>query len=221
MKKILGVVLLLFLLTGCDVEYNLKIDDNTYLEDININLPHTDGWKQTVNRMSKVNQISYINSSNEKNYYDIKSSNGYSINYKYKFDSSSILHSEAINRCYNIVGLEDNTEDNSMTFYTNTVFKCLYNDGRQVIDSATINIITPLKVLDNNADKVEGNKYTWVIDETNFENKPISIKMEKPKTVDKGNQMIIVAIIVFVVMLGVGYLVYRFLRRKHIKRNEI
>lgn len=221
MKKVFIIILLLFFATGCDVEYNLKIDADSYAENININLPQETGFKNMIKKMSTVKQISYIDNSNKKNYYQTGSFNDYSLNYNYNFDSDTILKSQAINRCYNIVGIEDNEDGKSMTFYTNTIFKCLYIDGRQVIDKATINITTPLKVLESNADKVEGNKYTWVIDETNFENKPISIKMEKPKTVDDGKQSLIIVIISLIVITGISYIVYRFLRRKHIKRNEI
>ena len=225
MKRLLCLLFLLFVLTGCDVEYNLKIAGDVYTENINISVPNTGNWKTIVNNVSNMKQISYINeSSGDKYYYDLdinKDENKYKIKYDYKFNKYNIINSSAINRCYNIVGIEDSDEDNSMTFYTNTIFKCLYTDGVQVIDKATINIITPLKVLDNNADKVDGNKYTWVIDETNFENKPISIKMEKPKPVDKKSQTTLIIIIGLILVAGVGYIIYRFLRRKHIKRNEI
>ena len=50
------------------------------------------------------------------------------------------------------------------------------------MDSVTITIKTDLTVLNSNADNVNDNTYTWIINENNYQNKPIILSIEKPET---------------------------------------
>ena len=223
MKKIFCLLLMMFVITGCDVEYNLRIDGDSFDEEITATLPNTDTFKYVVDNISKVKQPSYINdNTGNKDYYKSKITNDsdfYKLNYTYSYDENSIKFSNAINQCYKYFFID--TSAGYIDISTSPKFTCFYRDGSPVADSITINIITSSKVVSNNADKVDGNKYSWVIDKTNSENKPLEIKIEKPKKVDKNNQTVIIVIILLAVMSAIGYIIYRFMRSKHIKTNEI
>ena len=60
MKKFICLIMLLFLITGCDIEYNLTIDEETFDEDVQIVLPHTSQMENMVFRTMKTKQISFV-----------------------------------------------------------------------------------------------------------------------------------------------------------------
>lgn len=212
MKKIICLLFILLLLTGCDVEYNLIIDDETFSEDINFTIPNSADLKSTINFLKKTKQPIYLNEKTN-NSYDLKinkKNNYYNINYKYDFNKNNILLSNAINQCYKMVNLDTSGKYYNLT--TGGKFLCLFRDQSQIIDNATINIKTDLKVVKHNADKVKDKTYTWKINSENYRNKPIEIKIEKPNTINE-NAHIYIFIILSIVIIG-GILTYFILRKK-------
>ena len=94
----------------------------------------------------------------------------------------------------------------------------MYTDDVKQFDSLTINIKTDLEVVENNADKVDGNTYTWVINENNYQNHPIQMRIKKGT--DKGFNFWIIIIVIIVLLLIIAIFAYNtYLKNK--KRNKI
>ena len=212
-NKFICLLAMLFLLTGCGIEYNLNIDENTFDEDVRVILPNNDQMMQIVYRSIKIKQISFVgDKANDRHYYhlnaDTTDSKNIYLDYSYKYNKKNILKSNAITQCYKDVSLND--DDNYIDISTSDEFRCLYRDGAQLISKATINITTPLKVVSNNADKVKGDTYTWKIDKNNYKKKPIKIKIKnESKDADKAiiTLFIIIGIIVLLLLIILCYIV--------------
>ena len=87
--------------------------------------------------------------------------NGYLFNYKYNFDIDKYKEARTIKdgfRSYNISFNEDNQ---TISLSTDSE-GILYFDDYPLLEEVTINIKTDYLVLENNADRVNGNTYTWV-----------------------------------------------------------
>ena len=86
-------------------------------------------------------------------------------------------------------------------------FYCLYSD------EIVINVTTDYAVLDSNAAKVNGNKYTWIID--NKYNDGIHFVVSKTvisnnsEDTDGSNVFRIIAFIVLIILSGVTYFLYK------------
>lgn len=158
-KKIL-LCLLMFLLCGCTAKYDLIIDsDDTITERISgtVGLEELDNEGRT-----DLNTYLYwldsatplINEEGEYNKEVVDNENGkdfvYSYTYKNNFSKSNIL-----NTCFKNIDYSE-TED-SYSFHLYGDFYCLLSDKVEV------NLISDYGVINNNADRVDGNKYTWII----------------------------------------------------------
>ena len=218
MKKIICLLFSLMLLTGCDVVYNLDIDKDYFNEEINFIVPNKASWEKSIEHAKKTKQPAYINEdTDEKYYYDVKLTNdksNYNLAYNFQYSEKNLLFSNAISTCYKYVNMD--TSNNYIDFSTSPLFTCLYRDGSQVIDTVTVNITTPFEVVSNNADKVKGKTYTWKIDNENYQDKPIKIKIKKSNTMAK-ETYIYIFIVLAIVIIG-GILRYLILRKR---RNQV
>jgi len=224
MRKLKFIILFfcIFLLSGCSVEYNLTIDESTMEEDINAIFDKATE-SEIANRMERVRRTSYYNlDTRENEYYNFKKredENNIILNYNYIYTSNNLYKSEAASRCYykRIV----NVTDDYITIDTDEQVACLYKDGEKQIDNITVNIKTNLPVVSNNADNVTSNTYTWYINDDNYTNKPISIKIEKQEAGEPFDIESISVLIVVIVFLILCIIIYLIMRVKHKKNNKI
>lgn len=173
MKKIKIVVLslLLFLVTGCSVEYTLDFNNNQLSENIYIDATGSDMTEEEIKKMIELhiyqqnaNQLYHINQKNKK----IQLSEKYNV-YTYK---NSLL----LNQCYTAYNFIENEDYYDLT--TSEIFSC--NPFEYMyIDELKIKIKTNHKVLSHNADSVEKGTYIWNITTDNANNKPIQIRFSK------------------------------------------
>ena len=177
MKKIIFCLICLFILTGCDVTYTLDIDD-----DFNETIYVTSSNPQQLNNISsyKFNNPVYYDESNVSDegaklpnvkYYDYIYSNGITASYKFK---NEYKRSNAVHYCFPSLTID---EDEYVKLRTTVDFKCFKLEPE--LDKVTVNIITKNQVVSHNADKVDGNTYTWVF-EKNGSMKSIDIKYKNP-----------------------------------------
>ena len=86
-------------------------------------------------------------------------------------------------------------------------FYCLYSNK---ID---INVISNYEVLNNNAKKVNGNKYTWTIDNSNNVDIMLTVsktvKYEEPTKAKMFSTFQIIGFVVFAILTIVTYFLYR------------
>lgn len=206
MKKIF-LILLFFLLTGCSASYNLSIDEEITNENVSIMIPKEVIDKETIQNQFSTNTPVYNNKSDYYKEAITEDNNNYYINYSYNHKTDQFKDSKFINLCYDDNEIE--VDNSKISFSTGKKFKCINMDDGVHIDNIEINITTKLKVRKNNADKVKDNTYTWIINEDNYQNKPINLEIKKPTTVREtiegttNGVLTIIIIIIFIVAIVV------------------
>ena len=100
--KYLLVLICVFLLTGCDIEYDLTIDSDTFDESINMAFSKSDTNYDDV-IIYRDNKTPISLDSDEKNFYNTSvtdDGNNYNLKYNYKHNISSFKNSYFLNNCY-------------------------------------------------------------------------------------------------------------------------
>lgn len=180
MKKIILVVVLL-LLCGCSVEYNVNIGsdiEETVIIDDNI----------TVQTPAFIND----QGSSETNeiidgikYYELQNNQTNTV-YKYNFSFSNYAQSTAVNTCLKSMKLSNS--DNKYILTTTNHFTCM--DYYPKIDDITVNltITDTYNIISHNADVANNNILTWNINRNNYKDKNIQLIFSKKEGVgNNGN----------------------------------
>ena len=209
-KKII-LLLLLFTLVGCTSEYNLKISDEKFEEKFITNIYPNDTKYLKVEGIEDDDKVSaFINNDQYPIYnnYDIiydkevTEKDGYQqVSLKYDYKPEEFKDSHVLNLCF-----EDVTYKNTDTYFSFNLkgdFYCLYTEQ---ID---INITTDNKVVENNADSVKGNTYTWHISRNDDNNKSIQIKIKKGDTVVAKTSKIIFFVIIFILIISAFIFIHK------------
>lgn len=183
MKKIF-IILFSFLLVGCSANYTLTIDEDKYMETIQIIPSNTEestmfnnNWKIPINYdiYSETDDSDNFDEFQNIDLYEY-SNNGNSIDFKYNFVFNQIINSTALKKCFNSARII--RKDNRIIISTDAASVC-FGDNEN-FDKLDINIIINNKnVITNNADRIIGNKYIWNIDRDNYLNKTINITFEE------------------------------------------
>ena len=215
-RKILLIICLVFLLTGCDVTYNLTINnDETFDEKVILSF-----LKQDV---SYENVVSYLQDKVpiSNNQYEMKSyntqiyegNNYYDLVYDYSHDFNNFRNTLFVDSCYNDSKIT--RTDDKITIRSGKGFRCLNPDNGLITNNVKINITTKLEVLDNNADEVNGNTYTWNINSNNVQNKEVNITLKRKVQSSQINiNYILFGIIGCVLLVGGLYLFVRYNSKK-------
>ena len=223
-KYLLILLMTLFFLTGCESTYNLNINRDTMTESINFLIDNNKENKSILNQYLSSTYMAFYDMDTRKTYNyekkEIEKKNKIGMNLLQNYAEDNLQHSSLLNQCYYIKSVIKT--ENSIIITTDGNNRCFYKDGQKQLDKLTINITTDLKVTENNADKVKKNTYTWNITQDNFQNHPITIKMNIPKEKSKEeitfNFIIIIVVIIIIAIIGVlGYL---YLKHKQRKSNE-
>lgn len=212
-NKLYLIIPLLLLLTGCTVNYNLNIDQNKITENISGTVTNKEITPEIEGRSDVNPQYYYLylddsaltTDSNEKytkEITDIEDGKKFNFNYTYNgnYDKSKL-----INNCFENHIINEN--DEYYYIKLSGKFSCLYSD------KININVISNYEVLDNNAQKVDGNKYTWVIDSSNN----VNITLTVSKTIEYSatskaktfSTFQLVGLIIFVLLTIVTYILYK------------
>lgn len=227
-KRLLFIICFVLLLTGCDVNYSVTInEDETFDEKITMSFLKTpsDGNNLTIAEDDKT-PISVM--PNETKFYDseiIDKGNTYDMVYTYNHDMDSIKTAYFIANCY--PGMRITNDEEEIVINSGDGFACFIGDDGLKADSVKINITTKLKVLNNNADNVSGNTYTWVINENNYLAKNIYFRLERANNngglgteiMKKDSASSLTAVVVLSIII-VAALIYLLVRYKRNKSNE-
>ena len=241
-KKIILLLVGIFLLTGCDAEYNLTINDNSYKEDVTIEETNSAYWYN--GNDSATSMLSYglntpfpldsdspiLSESNEKlngiDYYnvkDISNDNRVGIRFDGSFDGESFKQSNMIVSNYN--RYLKATLDGNVVLSTGELLTAFENYSN--LNTVTINIKTNNKVVKNNADEVNGDTYTWVVNRENYNNKSIYFEFkesnksdtEKQQMSDIQKTLLFLGIIIgAVVLVVVVILLFVYAKNRHNNR---
>ena len=100
-------------------------------------------------------------------------------------------------------------------------------DKYSIIDDVNINVTTGYKVLENNADKVDGNTYTWNITKSNKKGIKLTLDttvdeiQEEEKQKEKLNKNLIFIIIGTLVLFAFGTVLFVFIKSIRIIKFNI
>lgn len=170
MKKILLLICLLFL-TGCQVEYNVVIKDDSVHENLNFSIPNDYNNSELEDAIYNPS-VPIINLDDYSNYgaYSVsidEDFNQRNVSFDYDYDISDFSSSTLLEGCFESATFD--YSKNNIKFNASGEFYCLYDNS-----SVVVNITTDNKVKSHNADDVNGNTYSWYISD----NAPVSIKIE-------------------------------------------
>ncbi len=218
MKKIrlLLLVVAILLLSGCSGTYNIKINDNFSVDenvDLLIDNKDEETYKQT-KALFEENNIS-------KDDYKIKVTDK-NINIKYKESYNSledyILNSKLYKQLFN--NLNYSYKDGILVFDTKSKMlltdngeSALYNNYN--ISMLQINIETPFKVKDSNADLDNDNILSWTLNKDTT-SKEIKVEYDAAGSRNNIKDIIIIAMMVIIVIGSVVVLIIRFNNSKKI-----
>lgn len=181
MKNKILFIIILILITGCSVEYNLNID-NSFSEHT-VYIPESseemiDVTQYRLPALFSESRLTYDNSNlKEIKYYNIKTLKDNKFSFNFVYDDNQLNDSNIANTCYQFFSVD--TKENEVSILTGNKFYCF--DVYEELDSVTININSNYKVIQSNADKIVGKKHTWYITRENASNKPIIFVYDKSK----------------------------------------
>ena len=174
-------IIILILITGCSVEYNLNIDSS--FSEHTVYIPESseemiDGTQYRLPALFSESRLTYDNSNlKEIKYYNIKTLKDNKFSFNCVYDDNQLNDSNIANSCYQFFSVD--AKENEVSILTGNKFYCF--DVYEELDSVTININSNYKVIQSNADKIVGKKHTWYITRENASNKPIIFVYDKSK----------------------------------------
>ena len=209
MKKNILLLLFIFLLTGCTIDYNLEIEKNRLVENISgtvskeeyeLNEEYADANK--IYNLLFTDQTPILNGTDvyDKNIENTSDGVKYNFGYIYKnnYDKSRI-----INTCFEKVDIRE--EDDYYYVDLSGDFYCLYTN------KINVNVKSNYVVIEHNADKVKDNTYTWIIDKNNKEIHAVISKdlVNNISTESKPNYFRIIGFVVLIVLSVITYFLYK------------
>lgn len=173
--RIIGLILAVFFVTGCEVNYELDFTDDVLDEKISVVLSEDENTNENLERMdfTAENEAFAISKRTDQRLYNYTRKKNTGI-FTYSYNIDDFNNNHIIDQCYDLFNFVQTDDGYSLT--TSDTFRCgAFN--YMPVDRYNIVITTNKEVLNSNADKIEGNKYIWEI-ETNGEvaiKKPIKI----------------------------------------------
>lgn len=183
--KLIIMLPLLILLSGCTVDYNLEIKNDTATETVNFTKPNSEYSTSDIN--SELGLLIGFNKDETNSYafYNMNKIIGDSesgLTFSYDFKANTFTYqSTFISSCYDSVNFK--YTDIIISLTTSKTFKCW---DANLNSAFKINIKTDLTVTNNNADNHSGNIYTWNMDPS-ITDKPIVIELLRD-TANSNNQ---------------------------------
>lgn len=233
-KKIIFLVIFLFTLTGCEINYNLDIDKDNLVETTtatgnsedeneNFELSSQLLYDEYINKpIPTFNDVIIQAESNDKlkgiTYYkteDLSNGSNLGIKYNGKFNFDTITKSTIINYAYPDFSVK--LKDDNLILETGKRFKLFEQFPN--LEKVTINIKTHKKVISSNADKINNHIHTWIITRDNYLSKPIKLTLKQDKNILSEFQieaLIALGAIVFIITIIILLIKY-----KQIIKNKI
>ena len=165
-KKLLIMLISIFMITGCNVEYDLDFYNGEFSDTINLGRIDVKEGEQfeIVNIESIIDQNGYYNVEQEDDYWYLS----------YKYNIDEYKRSEVLNKCFDYSNV-DYGED--YYYISASGFKCLdYNNFQ--IDSITVRFKSDLEIEESNEDEIISGNYVWTFDKSNPD-KDIYIKLKR------------------------------------------
>lgn len=218
-KKLSIIFLFIFFLTGCDVNYNLELKDNKFNEKVEFILPNN--YDTSSERNELLNSDLYINYNKKIKYAKevIKKKDYWKFNYTYKYTFEEFKSYNHMNKCYEYNEFFE--EENKYYIMTAPKFECKVYDYREA-DNVIISFKTNHKVIEHNADEVTKGVYKWIINDDNYQNKPIKLIISKDdikRTIDFELLVSLSIILGIIITIGIIVIIYIYIVNR--KNNKI
>lgn len=184
-KKMILLIIFLFAITGCTTQYDLTIDESSFDESITVKAPKNEFTGNDIKVYSQ-QDIPITQETGQTRFYNnsmTEDNSNYYLKFNYLHDINTITKSYFITNCYQNANISETDEDIKIS--TSSEFMCINMDEGWHNDAVQINITTDLKVIENNADEINDNTYTWNINTNNYTNKPINLTIQKKTTLKK------------------------------------
>ncbi len=196
-KLITLLVTLILISSGCSARYEATITNSDIKEIISVSEDSKKAYQAAYmykkgNLENFYSSFDYLNDYKNykvKEYVDkfyLNKDNYERDNYVYQSSGSPTYH-YILNNYKKELSLKNNlfinnivkdsliVNDNNIILHLDNIPVGLLNE----VDNITVTISTELTVTSNNADTVENNSYTWIIDKTNYTNKVLSMYIER------------------------------------------
>lgn len=196
-KRILILVMLAFLLCGCNAKVDIKIDKYTIDETITINdYTNVDNTKEMV--FAKYRKYMPVDGSvvlsdtepDERKsgikYYSRTHNdlgNGYSFVYKYNHNFKDYYKSTAVKNAYKSSYINYDKVDNKIIVSTDSSGLTFFEQYKE-LDTVKVNLTCDYEVIDSNADYHNGNVYTWNLSRVNNKGIYIEYKIKDTTVVE-------------------------------------
>ena len=211
MKRLIGLVCMLFILTGCSVNYNLNIDSNSITESISGNVLKSE--YEVSDSDTSLNDIYYFLNNDLNALFDTESvylrtleDKGNKINYNFSYTyNNNYDRSNIINSCFENHLVEE--DDDYLYIRLSGKFYCMY------ADKIDISVTSSSAVIESNAKSVKGNTYKWVIKDSDnvniFMNISKNLSYSSGKEVKSISTFQIIGLVILVMLCGIAYLMYK------------
>lgn len=193
MKKVLLLILLLFLLTGCQTTYELTLESDVFIENLEIINNNPSSWKgdtpppsetlyQAINSIVSTDyremRPGLYKKETGKTYYDINDiskDDSIGVSYKGEFNLDEYKYSTIINTYFNEFNYNYDTETINLSIMSpkETLFS---NDE---INRVIIKFNTNHDVINHNANEIVDNNYYFYIDRDNYNIKQINLELTR------------------------------------------
>lgn len=222
-----------FLCTGCHADYYLTIQNNQFLEKIEIiannrdesnilledKIPITAFYNapDTGEEIKKIEGVEYLEKSTYQN------SSGLTnmvLSYPYQFNNYALASS--VHYCYQ--SLYFDVSDVSKNVYLHTSSENLCFEKYPYLESVNIIVEVFYPVISSNADEINKNQYIWHIDKNNYREKEIKLSYNSNTLIDEKKQVeneeeksfsVILIVFSFFILFLLGIFIYNYKQRNH------
>ena len=204
--KIILIVFITFLVTGCSSNYDLNLDTESIDEKLTLTMSKKE-YEENYNTITANKSVFDDNSA----FYDIEVINNkdiFLVTYSHSYNHEDYFNSLNLNSCFNEINHNINGSVETISL---TGFKCLQGDNLRVI------VDSKYKIYNSNAHIVNGNKNIWDIDEDNKDNINISFIVDYNKTYF--NKDLITSIVLIVVLICLIAILFR--RNRKVRRKKV
>lgn len=177
--KVLIIILAVFFVSGCDVNYNLIIKENTFQEETDIVSENNEVYQnQNLTNFLKTFTSSFIPSYYNPDNYDLENGeyqygieyytiterlNGIKVGYTY--NATDFYRSRVVKEGFDEISIQKSDDTYSIT--TNGGCKAFKN--YKLLDNLTVQLQTEYKVIYSNADEEMNGRYLWYFSKDNYD----------------------------------------------------
>lgn len=201
-KKILvfNLILVLIVTTGCSANYTLKYEDDTFTEYVNITGDSEDEAHPTYSDILENDLYADIDGIEK---FELEpESTRYDVTLTHELESVKLERLQAVSECFNLNTYKETESSYYLALYGG--FTCTF------LTDSTFTLETDAKVLTNNAHEIDGNKYTWYLNEDKLGDEGITFQVMK-STVEKSSLKtdtvlpIWLKILIVLILIGSGF----------------